>query len=699
MPQQFDLLKASAVTQIQDDLESAVESDRILAEAAATTATTQAGIATDAAGQAQASAISAGAQIYADTTAGLAATSDGGFFYVPEFGGLRAYENDAGAAVAGPFVGQPVFVLRSTLIAAIASGYDPDAGTDITAGGQSYVRSAGATALPGLPGWLPFGDVFFEHFGSVGDGDESRAVANSAAIAACIDYVRQRTGRGMIRFSGRHVVAEPVVIPQNAPAIFLKGDGAAENIAASDIRGANTVGPVIRWKGNYPRGEDFIVSSTNARRTSLRITKDNYASEGLDRDDQNYGIWFEGDDGQNSPERPIFTRVWSHNQPNDAWVICQRGYAGEFTACGARQAIGHGRVITSGAYTGRADTFSVGVVVFNSWTSKGCSGHGAVDGNPNDATSLNGLRVININGESYSNCTNRDIMFADYESILIGDNCVTIGSGNNGRDLYGALLIGGRNVTIENHRCLAMGTTQSPFKVLATHTADGRVTNGVTIEHFAIPDLTLSSEIPAVDVETGAINVRVIQPAIDGGIPSLSPGAMEEQRADRRRWKGSLQVPLALWGKSESDDTTPGARMATSAGGAVLSIVRDAVALVLDRTNQGDVSRLSLNSQVTGLNSVGGATVGTSSTTIYTLSTRSGGLFCVSGSFADGGTVRRFVDIVHFMWGVSPVVISAREENTPAARTYGVLTNNNLRLTMAAGSYSVRVAGSSVTVA
>ena len=46
--------------------------------------------------------------------------------------------------------------------------YAPDDGTVVTAGGLSYARSAGATALPGLPGWLPFGPaVDIRHMGAV----------------------------------------------------------------------------------------------------------------------------------------------------------------------------------------------------------------------------------------------------------------------------------------------------------------------------------------------------------------------------------------------------------------------------------------------------------------------------------------------------------------------------------------------------
>lgn len=41
--------------------------------------------------------------------------------------------------------------------------YAPADGTVVTAGGLQYVRSAGATAIADLPGWLPFGLVFADH--------------------------------------------------------------------------------------------------------------------------------------------------------------------------------------------------------------------------------------------------------------------------------------------------------------------------------------------------------------------------------------------------------------------------------------------------------------------------------------------------------------------------------------------------------
>ena len=63
----------------------------------------------------------------------------------------------------------------------------PVDGTVVTAGGLQYVRSAGAAALPGLPGWLPFGTPTILHFGATGAGDQAVDEAAWAAAVAWAD--------------------------------------------------------------------------------------------------------------------------------------------------------------------------------------------------------------------------------------------------------------------------------------------------------------------------------------------------------------------------------------------------------------------------------------------------------------------------------------------------------------------------------
>ena len=66
------------------------------------------------------------------------------------------------------------------------TGYTPADGTVVTAGGLAYVHSAGATALPGLPGWLPFGRAFVDHFAdNVIPGTTDMQAGIVAAVAYC----------------------------------------------------------------------------------------------------------------------------------------------------------------------------------------------------------------------------------------------------------------------------------------------------------------------------------------------------------------------------------------------------------------------------------------------------------------------------------------------------------------------------------
>ena len=82
-----------------------------------------------------------------------------------------AQEAAASAASAASAYQGRQYVTRAAFVAdtAYVNGDDaPADGTVVSAGGLQYVRSAGATALPGLPGWLLFGKPAPEHYEAVG---------------------------------------------------------------------------------------------------------------------------------------------------------------------------------------------------------------------------------------------------------------------------------------------------------------------------------------------------------------------------------------------------------------------------------------------------------------------------------------------------------------------------------------------------
>lgn len=97
----------------------------------------------------------------------------------------------AAAAVALSAYQGRQYVTRALFVAATAyvNGADaPVNGTVVTAGGLQYVRSAGDTALPGLPGWLPFGPLSLGHFADVKTDSIVSGPAAAEAFTQAIAY-------------------------------------------------------------------------------------------------------------------------------------------------------------------------------------------------------------------------------------------------------------------------------------------------------------------------------------------------------------------------------------------------------------------------------------------------------------------------------------------------------------------------------
>ena len=143
---------ADSASDAADDAAAAAASASA-ADSSASDAADDAGAAASSAASAEASAISAGAIPYPDIAAGLAATSDGEYFYVPSNGALYLYEDDGGSEALSTVIGKPVFATLSAFKAAVAAGYAPLLGTEQTVNGIDYVYDTTTTYLPGLSGW------------------------------------------------------------------------------------------------------------------------------------------------------------------------------------------------------------------------------------------------------------------------------------------------------------------------------------------------------------------------------------------------------------------------------------------------------------------------------------------------------------------------------------------------------------------
>jgi len=451
------------------------------------------------------------------------------------------------------------------------------------AGLLAYKRDAAGTAITTADGqtWSPDGEVWAEHFGAVGSGSELVADGNYTAWQAAIEFCEAQPNGASLYFKGRHVVNG--VLEINGERIALIGAGpAGENAGVSDLRGHHMYGPVLRMKGDRPVLRDFIVSSTSARRAAPRVTKDNFAALGLTRDDQNFGIWLEPDDNDTDfVDDPEITNVWSHNQPNEGMVMVGGGYVGRIDHSGAKDAAGHGLIISSGGFTGRTNKRIGGVLKINSWSSRGCKGHGFVAKPFDDDVGLSAIRVIISNMDNYNNCNTPSLLLHPYESILEADNSTITDSGFNGRGLYGALALGGRNVAAYNTRLLAMGSDQLPIRVLAGIGDPNRPTEAIHIERMTCPVGSFSA---LVEVQAGAVGVRVIQDSLDGTSFAASTGVVREfVRATVRAWFG-----VQLWGKNVNNTTDLGGSVSSDGGGAYISMVRSNITAFFDRTGSGE---------------------------------------------------------------------------------------------------------------
>lgn len=93
---------------------------------------------------------------------------------------------------------QVTFSSRSEFVAWISNGGTAEPGTVEGDGIVQYVASPGATALPGMPGWLPFGAVYADHFGeNTTPGTTDMTSAIQAAVTYCLNAqdLHFRSGR------------------------------------------------------------------------------------------------------------------------------------------------------------------------------------------------------------------------------------------------------------------------------------------------------------------------------------------------------------------------------------------------------------------------------------------------------------------------------------------------------------------------
>lgn len=385
--------------------------------------------------------------------------------------------------------------------------------------------------------------VSIQDFGAIGTGAETDAEINSTAFELAFAALQTTTlGFGTVEMPyGQYVLARPVDVPLG---FTLEGDGSTDNVGATQLRGHNIHGPVIRVRNRHVRLRNFTVASTNQRRTSQRVTGANYAGLGLTRDDINFGIWVEGNDDPAADVTDCeLNNVWSFNQPNDAVVFVGKGYGSRMISGGFLNPIGHGIVVDRGGYTNRVNQISPALLRIEDVQGSGATGHGLAVSRPTDP--VGAIRILVDNLDVFNCGSNPALLYQPFVCFFFADNSYINNSGVNGNvEALGGIYIAGRNSRLVNNRCLA--TNQPMF--VGNSGSGPRITHGIFIDGVLVSQTAGAPYTETVKIESSAVlSVAVKLLSGDGFVTeAASDTALERQLDGSRKWSGSLDVDGAL---------------------------------------------------------------------------------------------------------------------------------------------------------
>lgn len=598
-------------------------------------------------------------------------------------------------------------------------------------GGNFHVRVSAQAADGGIvfdlggglkafrDGWTVFGfngQILAAWFGF---GQANTDTANATALNAAFAYADSFNGALIVAGMGLFEVARLNDFPANTT---FEGQGDARTDPATELRFTHLYGPCFRRKYSNTMIRNMVVGASTARSAATMVTKDNFAGLGLTRDDQNYGIWDEPEDGNFNIQNNRTENVWIARQPNTSKVTCAGGYGGYDLHYGSYTPGCHGWAVDNGTYTGRTDLTSSGVCeLLGVPQIIGSAGHAMAVGHPENVANPC-VRIMVHAIDAYNNGTDPTLMYSEYVNYIRADNSVFDDGGTNGNDTYGCYDIAGKDTYLLNTRLLGQDTATAtsggvqtagphPVIVRATHGTSMRVTRGVVVEGFSLPDAVPSwgyNKAEAVHVETGALQCRVKSYSIDGtyNSPCLNPDVYTEW-ADVATDTTYASVPKVLTstllvGKTVDDDDTPGVRV--KALGLVSATREDGPAGILGRNeSDGDVTQLRMDGvTLTSENLHPITAVSTTPIAILVLERKGSASVKVTGQWDDAGTIREFSDFLWCSWPTddafdgSANVDNYDETNTPDSRAYS-MNGALVRLAMGANTYNVQAVATTIS--
>jgi hypothetical protein len=322
-------------------------------------------------------------------------------------------------------------------------------------------------------------------YGAVGDG----VTDDTAAIQAAVNVANGGT------------VYFPAGIYQTSATINCTTIGTSivgESAGVSIIRGTHASGAVIRFTRRFSNLRTIAITSSGARASAT--------------DQTGFGVQFETEDVPDSTtirmQGCVCDNVSITNQPGTAFYWVGPANQGSIMqSCYANANRGHGFVQDRGQLSNRVNLAAIsGCMTLDTCMFYFNLGNGVAVGNPAETISSAAVRIVIDNCEFSRNATDAAIRFTNTQVYLDGANhevntSVFAPDPTSGG---GGIYCIGRNMWFRNNRYL-----ECVFAVNAGYNAK-LSTQGINVEGMTVINNTIANADPAVIVDSGATNIRVL---------------------------------------------------------------------------------------------------------------------------------------------------------------------------------------------